>query len=322
VLLHFFKPPCGYAQDVSYQFKTTGLPHTATASNPRAQKADSIPANKGKVYLIAGIHAAGYVGTLAILGTAWYDGYAKTPFHLFNDSQEWLQIDKAGHAWTSYNIATYSALLWQWSGLEHRKAVLLGGVSALGYQTILEFLDAHSAEWGWSWADMGANAFGVALFTTQELAWKKQIVRLKFSSFPQRYDASLQPRVNALFGNTFQERLLKDYNAQTYWASINLGSLFQNSIPRWLNLAVGYGGKGMYGGFTNVAVDKNGNVVFDRSDIKRVRQWYLSPDIDWTKLKSNKKIIRTLFALMNMIKVPAPALELSGGKLKAHWISF
>jgi hypothetical protein len=79
---------------------------------------------------------------------------------------------------------------------------------------------------------------------------------------------------------------------------------------------------GMYGGFKNVAHDKNGTIIFDRTDIKRVRQWYLSPDIDWTKIKTNQKLVRTLFTLMNMVKVPAPALELRRGKVKAHWISF
>lgn len=279
-------------------------------------------ANKKKVYLVAGVHAVGYAGTLAILSNAWYKGYAKTSFHLFNDSKEWLQMDKAGHAWTAYNIANFSSRMWQWSGVQHKTAVLLGGFSALGYQTILEYLDAHSAKWGWSWTDMGANTFGAALFTTQELAFHKQIVTLKFSSFPQHYDASLRPRVNALFGNTFPERLLKDYNAQTYWASVNLNAVFPDALPAWLNLAVGYGAQGMYGGFKNMAFDKDGNVIFDRTDIKRVRQWYLSPDINWTKIKTNKNAVRTLFTLMNMIKLPAPALELRSGKVKAHWLSF
>lgn len=279
-------------------------------------------ASPKKTYLVAGIHAGSYAGTLAVLGVAWYDGYAKTRFHLFNDSREWLQLDKAGHVWTAYNIAHYSSRLWQWSGLNQRKAALLGGASAVGYQTILEFLDAYSAKWGWSWADMGANVLGAALFTTQELTWGTQNVVVKFSSFPQRYDASLRPRVDALFGKTFPERLLKDYNGQTYWVSFNLNACVSNTFPAWLNVAVGYGAKGMYGGFENIAVDKTGAIIFDRRDIPRVRQWYLSPDIDWTKLKTNKKIVRTLFSLMNMIKVPAPALELRGGKIKAHWLSF
>jgi hypothetical protein len=257
-----------------------------------------------------------------VLGAAWYKDYPKTSFHLFNDSKEWLQVDKAGHVWTAYNIANYSSRLWRWSGVSTQKAAVLGGFSSLGYQTVLELLDAHSYEWGWSWSDMAANTVGAALFTAQELVWREQKVILKFSSFPQRHHASLQPRADALFGNTFPERLLKDYNGQTYWASFNLHSFFGKAIPSWLNMAVGYGATGLYGGFENIGYDKAGNIIFDRRDIKRVRQWYLSPDIDWTKIQTDKKLLRTFFSLLNMIKMPAPALELRSGKWKVRPLSF
>ncbi|HUQ96609.1 MAG TPA: DUF2279 domain-containing protein [Chitinophagaceae bacterium] len=319
LLFNFFETPYGHAQSGNDAIKKD----SATAVKNRSTDSTWKKINyKERVYLIGGIHAAGYAGTLAILSTTWYNDYPKTSFHIFNDSKEWLQVDKAGHAWTAYNIANYSSRLWQWSGLEHNRAVLLGGLSSIGYQTILELLDAHSSEWGWSWADMGANTFGAALFTTQELVWQKQKLILKFSSFPKRHAPMLQDRADALFGNTFPERLLKDYNGQTYWLSVNLASFGQTGIPKWLNLAVGYGATGMYGGFKNLAVDKAGAIIFDRRDIKRVRQWYLSPDIDWTKIHTNKKGMRTLFSLMNMIKLPAPAVEFRKGKWKAHWLSF
>ena len=307
LILNFFKTPCLHAQDT--------LAHLPPAKN-------SLIINKKRLYGVAGIHAAGYAGTFAILGTTWYNDFPKTGFHTFNDSREWLQVDKAGHAWTAYTIANYSAAMWRAAGLNSRKAALLGGFSSVGYQTILETLDAHSSKWGWSWADVGANIFGAALFTGQEWAWGSQKVVLKFSTFPQRYDRMLNARADDLFGNSLGERVLKDYNAQTYWASFSVSSFTNTSLPSWLNIAVGYGAKGMYGGFKNMAYNENGAVLFDRRDIKRQRQWYLSPDIDWTKIKTNKKGVKTLFSILNMIKVPAPALELSGGKLKARWVAF
>lgn len=294
--------------------------HAQALSN--AEKNKAAVDTSHRMWLIAGVHAASYVGTLTLLGTTWYKDYPKTKFHVFNDSREWLQVDKAGHTWTAYNIANYSTQMWQWSGMPARKAALLGGASALGYQTILEFLDAHSAEWGWSWADMGANTFGAVLYTSQQWACGAQKVVLKFSSFPTRHPADLQARADALFGKTFPERLLKDYNGQTYWLSFNLQAFIKSGIPTWLNVAVGYGATGLYGGFENFARDKEGVVLFDRRDINRVRQWYLSPDIDWTKLRTNKRAVRTLFSLLNMIKIPAPALQFRSGKWKAQWIAF
>jgi uncharacterized protein YfiM (DUF2279 family) len=277
---------------------------------------------KSRKLAIAGIHAGAYAGTLLILSQAWYKDEPKTSFQVFDDSKEWLQVDKVGHVWTAYNIANYSTQMWEWSGFAPKKAAILGGISSIGYQTILEVLDAHSAKWGWSWADVAANITGAGMFTFQELAWGEQRIRFKFSSHPVKYAADLKTRADELYGKTFPERLLKDYNGQTYWLSMNLKSMWQSDkVPSWLNLAVGYGAKGLFGGFENRVI-KNGFPVFDRSDIPRLRQWYLSPDIDFSKIKTNKKGVRTLFTLLNMIKMPAPALELTNGKLKGRLLYF
>ncbi|MEJ7675999.1 MAG: hypothetical protein WKF59_25695 [Chitinophagaceae bacterium] len=42
----------------------------------------------------------------------------------------------------------------------------------------------------------------------------------------------------------------------------------------------------MFGARSNIAKDKYGSITFNRSDIKRYRQWFLSPDIDLTKDKN------------------------------------
>lgn len=60
-------------------------------------------------------------------------------------------------------------------------------------------------------------------------------------------------------------------------------------MPAWLQVSLGIGAEGMFGARSNIAKDKFGNIIFDRSDIQRYRQWYLAPDIDLTKIKTNKK---------------------------------
>ncbi len=95
-------------------------------------------------------------------------------------------------------------------------------MSGLAYQSVIELLDAHSENWGWSWSDMAANTLGVAVMMSQELAWNEQRFQLKFSSFPVRYtDPVLKARAIDQFGHTWAERTLKDYNSQTYWLSLN-----------------------------------------------------------------------------------------------------
>ena len=45
----------------------------------------------------------------------------------------------------------------------------------------------------------------------------------------------------------------------------------------------------MFGARENRAKDPAGNIIFDRTNIARVRQWYLAPDIDLTKIKTKSK---------------------------------
>lgn len=279
---------------------------------------------KGRIAWVAAANAGFYAGSLIALNAAWYKDYPRTSFHTFNDSREWLQVDKTGHAWTAYTTGKYLTEMWEWAGLPRKKAVWVGGLSGAAYLTVIEFLDGHSAEWGWSWSDMGANVFGSGLFMGQELLWNEQRIQFKFSFHHKTYsDPVLDTRVASLFGKPWYERMLKDYNAQTYWFSANLHSFFKNSdLPAWLNVAVGYGADGMFGGFENSWKDKNGNVI-DRHDIARNRQFYLAPDIDFTKIRTNSKFLRTTFSLLNAFKCPAPALMVnSKGKIKAYALYF
>ena len=280
--------------------------------------------NKKRTWLIAGINVAGYGGSLLALNNAWYKGYAKTSFHTFNDSKEWLQMDKAGHAWGAYNAGRGSTAMWEWAGLPHKKAVWIGGLSSVAYLTTIEFLDAHSSKWGWSWSDIGANIFGSGLFMTQEFLWHEQRIQYKFSFHTNKYDhPQLEQRADDLFGKPWYERMLKDYNAQTYWLSANLKSFLpESNLPAWLNIAVGYGADGMFGGFENKWTGETGNEI-TRYDISRKRQFYLAPDINFTKIKTKSKFLKTTFAVLNSFKCPAPALMInSKGKLKAYALYF
>lgn len=280
--------------------------------------------NKSRLWLVTGAHAAFWTGSYIALNKAWYADYPKQSFHFFNDNREWNQMDKAGHSWTTYQISRFSAGLWRWTGLNERKSTWLGGLSGIAYQSIIEIQDGFSSEWGFSWGDMAANTLGAAMFVGQQLAWKEQRIQLKLGYWPYDYDGpALTARRNQLFGSSLPERILKDYNSQTYWLSANLHAFWkEGSLPEWLNVAVGYGSDGMLGGFANTWTDKQGN-AFNRTDIARVRRFFLSPDVDLTRLRSNKKWVRTLLSVANMIKIPAPAVELnSKGRVRLHALYF
>lgn len=267
---------------------------------------------------------AAYGGLLYTLNKAWYAQYPRSAFHLYNDNGEWNQVDKAGHAWTAYQLSTASYRAWKWAGVSDKKALLYAGISGPGFLTVIEILDGFSKKWGFSLGDMGANIFGSTAFLAQQAIWKEQKVSLKFSFHKNNYaEAMLETRADNLFGKSWNERMLKDYNAQTYWLSANLHAIFpENNFPKWLNIAIGYGADGMFGGYKNEWTDATNNTI-DRTDIKRIRQFYISPDVDLTKIKTRSKFLKTTFYLFNSLKFPAPALMCdSRGKMKAYLFYF
>src|SRR5690606_38253718 len=95
--------------------------------------------------------------------------------------------------------------------------------------------------------------------------------------------------------------VFKDYNAQTYWLSANIHSFFpETRLPKWLNIAVGYSAEGMLGGLENRWTNDSGNEI-TRFDIPRYRQYFLSPDIDLTKIPTKSGFLKTAFFVLDMI---------------------
>ncbi len=272
---------------------------------------DTLNTHRRNAVIITEASLAGI--TLVGLNQLWYADYPRSKFQTINDSKEWLQMDKMGHVFSSYQLGRVGANVLNWSGVSKKNQLIYGGTLGLTFLTAVEVLDGYSAEWGFSWSDMAANAVGTGLYVGQELLWNEQRITLKYS-FHQTQYASQRPDK---LGDGFFEEVLKDYNGQTYWLSANIHSFFKNDkIPKWLNIAVGYGAEGMLVG-DNESVDNLGITQSPR------RQFYLSLDVDLSRIKTNSQLLKSILEVLNVIKVPFPALELdSNGKLKAHPVYF
>jgi len=270
--------------------------------------------SKGRRIILGTATAGLAAGSLIYLNQAWYQQYASSGFHFFNDDNEWLQMDKVGHAFTTYQTGRLMMDAMKWCGFRRKKQIWIGGLSGFAYMTVIEVMDGYSEGWGFSWGDMGANAAGAMLAMGQRAAWDEQRIQLKFSYHRSDY-AQYRPD---LLGKSYSERLLKDYNAQTYWLSVNIASFLRKDtrFPKWLNVAVGYGADGMIGArYNNVVVmDENGNT----KDFPRYRQVYLSLDADLTKIRTRSKFLKSVFNCLNVVKIPFPNLELSQGRVRSN----
>ena len=215
------------------------IPDAKVQPNPENLKQEiNYPFNKKRIELIAAGNIVAYSGALIGLNKIWYSKYPCSGFHFFNDNAEWLQVDKAGHTYTAYTIGRISSEMWRWAGLPQKKRIWVSSLNGVAYQSIIEVLDGFSSQYGFSPGDFTANILGSALFTSQELAWDDQRLKLKFSFHRINYgEADLSQRAGAIYGKTEIERFIKDYNAQSYWFSANLHSFFPDSkIPGWLSL--------------------------------------------------------------------------------------
>lgn len=283
---------------------------------------DTLKTNSTKKWVLGSVQVGLWGGSFYALNNAWYANYPKAKFKLYNDWKEWQQMDKAGHVWSTYQISRHTSNIWQWAGLEKNKAIWVGAVSGMAYLSVIEILDGYSDKWGFSVPDVLANTGGAGLFLGQELLWKEQRISLKLSYSPYQY-GNLKYRADELFGSGDVERLLKDYNGQIIWASINMRSFFPSSrIPKWLNLAFGYNARTMLGGYENKWEDELGNIVV-RDDIKRYKRILLSLDLDLTKIETKNKTLKTVFSIFNVLKVPAPAIEFNTlGKMRLHPVAY
>ena len=279
---------------------------------------DSTSIVKRNVGIVMGTEAALYAGSMSGLYFLWYAGYDQSPFHFYNDNAEWLQMDKFGHAMSSYHVGLIGYEALRLTGLNEKKSLLYGAPLGFVFLSTVEIFDGLSAGWGFSWGDMAANALGTGLFMGQQALWHEQRIAMKYSyhntQFPQyRPD---------LLGSNLPEKMLKDYNGQTIWLSFNIKSLFLNKesrFPSWINLALGYSAEGMTGGFFNVN-QHNGQAI---PEFTRTRQFVLSPDIDLTRIPVENKFLKTTLKVLSFIKIPMPALMLdSQGKFSAYWLYF
>lgn len=252
--------------------------------------------------LVAGA-TVGYTGTVLGLSEVWYSNFDRQPFTFFDDSREWLQVDKVGHFYSAFQISNASSRMLRWSGVSKRKSDKIAALSSFLMISTIEVFDGRSSGYGASISDLMANALGSGFYLGQQLLWAETRLHPKFS-FHTTHFSDVRPDV---LGNNLIERIVKDYNGQTYWLSIDVDKFA--TFPKWLNIAVGYGAHEF------VYADKETNLI---NGYTPYRQYYLSLDFDLTAIKTRSKALKSLFQVLNMIKLPSPTFEFSKKGLKSY----
>ena len=280
------------------------------SETPLAVSATSL--DKKRLIAVGGFIFGIYSIIFTWLNFAWYRSYNRSNFHWFDDRGEWNQIDKAGHMYGAYFETVWAYELLRWSGVDNKRAAVTAAFIGMGFESSIEIWDGFSTKWGASWSDLAANFAGAMLAMVQYLLWKEQRIMCKFSYNGNEYkytSPELAERADALFGKSFFEKVLKDYNNITLWISINPSKFVPAIKPDWGCIAIGYGGENLYGGFENKWIDKDGK-HHDRIDLPRYRTLKFSLDADLPRLRPNDPTGRAAFKALNIIKMPFPSYKI------------
>lgn len=272
--------------------------------------------NRKRVATVIAGSTAIYAASMTGLYYTWYKDYPHSSFHFFDDSKEWLQVDKTGHGTTAYYAGYLAYQVFRYSGTGENKAAVYGGMASWLFLATIEVFDGFSKAWGASASDLTANTLGSTLFAGQQLLWHEQRILLKWS-FHQTNYPFYRPD---LLGKNLMESMIKDYNGQTYWISINPASFMPDDVrfPKWLNFSFGYGAEGMTGAAGNSLTYLGKEIpVFDR-----YRQFYFGPDIDLTRIKTRSALLNAVFKAAGFLRLPLPAFEFSKKGARFHALYF
>jgi hypothetical protein len=150
-----------------------------------------------------------------------------------------LGIDKFGHAYTSYLYFNVIYDFMKWADVSEETALWWSIGIPAAHAISIEIGDGFST-YAFSAVDLVANGTGVLYALLQhEVPFFKNI-KLKWSYYP----SGVIP-MDKYF------RITDDYDGHIYWVSFNLHELLPRPVdeywPRFLSLAIGYGGKNISG---------------------------------------------------------------------------
>lgn len=270
--------------------------------------------NKSRVYTVSSIYLGTYISGLTYMSLVWYKDHERVPFHFYNDSKGYLQMDKWGHALSAYRESYAAYYAFRWAGLDHERSLIFGAPAGVIFQTPIEIFDGIYEGWGFSWTDMAANTIGSGLFAVQQAVIGHQPIVMKFSYAPSGY-----PKYHPILGESELESFFLDYNGHTYWLSANISSLTGlKAMPEWINFAFGYSANGMIKEFKNPEYYMGEPFPH----LERYRQYLFSLDIDFTRIKTNKPWLAKVYRSLNILKLPFPTIEFNSSGVKFYGIYY
>lgn len=208
-------------------------------------------------------------------------------------------IDKVGHFYTSYLYFNLTYSIMRWGDYDESTALWIAFFFPTFNALSIEIGDGFST-YAFSNSDLTANMLGIGYAYLQKKIPFLQNFSFKWSYYP-----------SGIIPNDGNFRITDDYDGHIYWLSINVYNLLptglQNYYPRWLNVAVGYGGKNISGrpSWVGTPISSPGNAQ---------RSWSVSFDYNLMELPLEGGLWEPFKTLVDQFKFPAPGIRKIGDR--------
>jgi hypothetical protein len=214
------------------------------------------------------------------------------PFHyqvegFFNDYS--LGVDKVGHFYTSHFYFHTLHNLMKWGGYDESTSLLVSSLIPAVYALSIEIGDGYSS-FMFSPDDLAFNLLGIGYGMLQSKLTFLNNFKVKWSYYP-----------GATYLNSFKHPFSSDYDDHIYWLCMNVHNLLPESMgyywPKFLNLAVGYGG-------TNISNDA---VLAGRVPL---RKFAIALDYNITTIPLDGDTWEVVKNIVDLFHFPAPGVRI------------
>ncbi len=255
-----------------------------------------------KFAISTGVLGVSFLGLHVLQNNAWWANQ-RGSFHVLDDPTYKDNFDKFGHTFGAYYTSHFFDEMYTWSGFDSAQSTLLGALSGAMYEFYVEIEDGFARDWGFSPGDAKADVLGATFFVLRNRIDFLRNFQYKWLYFPSSQILNGKADIQDQTLNP-----LDDYGGQTYWVTMDVNRMLPTSAkeywPKWLNLALGFGGWNL----DAPPVDGNPNPF-----VNRKKAYYLGFDFEIEKIipESSIGILNFVRRALGYWHLPAPAYRIS-----------
>ncbi|GAB4133126.1 MAG: hypothetical protein Fur0015_06400 [Ignavibacteriales bacterium] len=218
---------------------------------------------------------------------AWWANQ-DTKFHITNDWNYALWIDKTGHFTATHFYAHLVSGVFDAANFSAEKSAIYSALTALSWELFIEIEDGFGPDWGFSPGDAAADALGAAFYLGQYYYPFLKNFQPKISYYPSK---------KFIEGKHKGGIIIDDYEGQKYWMGIRMKEILPEKLSRYwpslLMLSAGMGVKNLDGAGGGQ------------------REFYIALDLDFEQIPLYGSFWQFVKNTFNYVHFPMPGIRIT-----------